>query len=151
MNKTFENKIKCLVIIIILLILDQLSKYYIFINYEKIINKDLLIFTFEYVTNNGAAFNILSGNRIFLSGISIISSIILYYFIFIKDTKIINRYGLSFIFAGSLGNGIDRIFVGNVIDFIKIKFINFPIFNIADVAINIGALILIIGYLKFKN
>ena len=58
---------------------------------------------------------------------------------------------MSFILAGSIGNGIDRIFNGFVIDFIKIKFIDFPVFNIADMAINIGALFLLISYFRNKN
>ena len=147
----FNNKINYLLIIVIFCILDQLSKLYINLNFYKLINKDLIIFTIEVVRNYGAAFNIFSGNRLFLSFISIVSSIILFYFIFISENKIINRYGLSFIIAGSVGNGIDRILNGYVIDFIKIKFINFPVFNIADILINMGVLILIISYFRNKN
>ena len=111
----------------------------------------MLVFTIEYVRNYGAAFNILSGNRLFLSFISVISTIILSYFIFIRENELINKYGLSFILAGSIGNGIDRIFNGYVIDFIKIKYIDFPVFNIADIVINIGVLILMISYFRNKN
>ena len=147
----FNNKINYLVLISVFCILDQLSKIYINFNFHKILNKDLLIFTLEFVRNYGAAFNIFSGSRLFLSLISVISTIVLSYFIFISDNKLINRYGLSFILAGSIGNGIDRIFYGYVIDFIKIKFINFPVFNVADIVINLGVLILIISYLRYKR
>ena len=58
---------------------------------------------------------------------------------------------MSFILAGSIGNGIDRILNGYVIDFIKIKSIDFPVFNIADIVINIGVLILMISYFRYKN
>ena len=145
------SRLKYLIVISILCFLDQYSKVYISLNINKLINKDLLIFTIEYIRNYGAAFNILSGSRLFLSLISIISTIILMYFIFIREDKRINKYGLSFIVAGSIGNGIDRIIYGYVIDFIKIKFINFPVFNIADIAINIGILIMIINYFKNKR
>ena len=145
------SRFKYLIVISILCFLDQYSKVYISLNINKLINKDLLIFTIEYIRNYGAAFNILSGSRLFLSLISIISTIILMYFIFIREDKRINNYGLSFIVAGSIGNGIDRIIYGYVIDFIKIKFINFPVFNIADIAINIGILIMIINYFKNKR
>ena len=151
MRKYLNNKINYLAIVIILLSLDQFSKVYVNLNLNKLLNKDLLIFTVEYIRNNGAAFNILSGNRLFLSFISVISTIILSYFIFIKENKLINKYGLSFILAGSIGNGIDRILNGYVIDFIKIKLIDFPVFNIADITINIGVLILIISYFRYKN
>ncbi len=147
----FNNKINYLFIISFFCILDQLSKYYINFNLNKLLNKDFLIFTITSVRNYGAAFNIFSGSRIFLSFISIISTIILFYFIFRKENKLINNYGLSFILAGSIGNGIDRIINGYVIDFIQIKFINFPVFNIADIVINLGVLILIISYLRYKN
>ena len=117
----------------------------------ELLNKDLIIFTIELVHNYGAAFNIFSGSRLFLSFISIISIIILFYLIFLGDNKLINKYGFSLILAGSIGNGIDRIFNGYVIDFIKIKFIDFPVFNIADIVINIGVLFLIVSYFTFKR
>ena len=146
-----NNKINYLVIISFFCIIDQLSKIYINYNSHKLINKDLLILTIDFVRNYGAAFNILSGSRIFLSFISVTTAIILSYFIFISKNKLINKYGLSFILAGSIGNGIDRVLNGYVIDFIKIKFINFPVFNIADIVINIGVLLLIISYFRCKN
>ena len=151
MRKYFNNKINYFGIILIFCSLDQFSKIYINSNLHKLLNKDLFIFTIEFVRNYGAAFNILSGSSLFLSFISVLSAIILSYFIFIRENKLINKYGLSFILAGSIGNGIDRILNGYVIDFIKIKYIDFPVFNIADIVINIGALILIISYFKYKN
>ena len=146
-----SNKINYSLIISFFCILDQLSKNYVSYNLNKLLNKDLLIFTIDFVRNYGAAFNLFNNSRIFLSFISVFSSILLSYFIFINDNKLINRYGLSFILAGSLGNGIDRLINGYVLDFIKIKFIDFPVFNIADIVINIGALILIIEYLRDKS
>ena len=147
----FYNKLNYLIIVSSFCIFDQLSKNYINYNYQKLINKDFLIFTIEFVRNYGAAFNIFTGSRLFLSFISIISTIILFLFIFISKNKLFNRYGLSFILAGTIGNGIDRIFNGYVIDFIKIKLIDFPVFNIADIVINIGVLILIINYFRYKS
>ena len=151
MKKYLNNKINYFDIVLIFCSIDQFSKIYINLNLDKLLNKDLLIFTLEFVRNYGAAFSIFSGSRLFLSFISVISTIILSYFIFIRENKLINNYGLSFILAGSIGNGIDRIINGYVIDFIQIKFINFPVFNIADIVINLGVLILIISYLRYKN
>ena len=145
------SRFKYLIVISILCFLDQYSKIYISLNINKLINKDLFILTIEYIRNYGAAFNILSGSRLFLSLISIISTIILMYLIFIREDKRINKYGLSFIVAGSIGNGVDRIFYGYVIDFIKIKFVDFPVFNIADIAINIGILVMIINYFRYRH
>ncbi len=151
MKNYFNNKINYFGIVLIILSLDQFSKIYINLNLNKLVNKDLFIFTIEFVRNYGAAFNILSGSRLFLSFISVLSTIILTYFIFIRENKLVNKYALSFILAGSIGNGIDRILNGYVIDFIKIKFINFPVFNIADIVINIGVLILISSYFRNKK
>ena len=146
-----ENKIN-LIIVFIIIALDQISKYIITLNYDYFLNKNIFIFSINYVRNYGAAFNIFEGNRVFLSSISIISSLILIYFIFFKGRlNLFDRYGLSLILAGSLGNGIDRIIKGYVIDFINLNLYDFPIFNIADIAINIGCIILIFNYFKFKK
>ena len=146
-----ENKIN-LIIVFIIITIDQISKYTITYNYEYFLNKNIFIFSINYVRNYGAAFNIFEGNRVFLSSISIISSLILIYFIFFKGRlNLFDRYGLSLILSGSLGNGIDRIIKGYVIDFINLNLLDFPIFNIADIAINIGTIILIFNYFKFKK
>tara|TARA_A100001035_G_C27594350_1_gene413446 strand:+ start:260 stop:634 length:375 start_codon:yes stop_codon:yes gene_type:complete len=121
-----------------------------FYNYKTFINKNFLLFRLDFVKNYGAAFNIFSGNRIFLSCLSIIFSILLTYIILSKNT--LNKYELysySFILGGTIGNGIDRILRGFVIDFINLNIINFPVFNIADISINIGFIFLV--YSIFKN
>jgi len=146
-----ENKIN-LIIVSTIITLDQISKYIITLNHDYFLNKNIIIFSINYVRNYGAAFNIFEGNRLFLSSISIISSVILIYFIFFRGRlNLFDRYGLSLILAGSLGNGIDRIIKGYVIDFINLKLFDFPIFNIADISINIGCIILIFNYFKFKK
>ena len=134
---------------IFIILIDQFTKYLIFLNYKKLLNKDLLIFKLDFVKNYGAAFNILSGSRIFLSTISIIFSIILIYLILRRNsTNIIDLYSYSFILGGTIGNGIDRIINGFVIDFINLNIINFPVFNIADISINIGFIIIIYSFFK---
>ena len=135
-----------------ILIIDQLSKLVISINNKSLINKDFIFFQLDYVKNFGAAFNLFSGSRIFLSVVSIIISILLIYFILIK--KIISNIELlsySFILGGTLGNGIDRVTKGYVIDFININFVDFPVFNISDIAINIGLIFIIYGFIKFDR
>jgi len=149
LNKRYKIN---LLIISIVIALDQISKYSISLNNDYFLNKNILIFSINYIRNYGAAFNIFEGNRIFLSSISIFSSLALIYFIFFKERLIpLDRYGLSLILAGSLGNGIDRIIKGYVIDFISLKLFDFPVFNIADIAINIGCIILIFNYFRFKK
>ena len=136
----------------IIVLFDQLAKYFIIKYSSSLINKDFIIFTLDFVKNFGAAFNLLSGSRIFLSIISIIISLLLVYFILYKRIiRYLDLLGYSFILGGTLGNGIDRIFKGYVIDFINLNFIDFPIFNIADISINIGFLIVIYGFIKYNK
>ncbi len=135
---------------IFIVLIDQFTKYLIFYNKKLFINKDFLLFKLDFVKNYGAAFNIFSGNRAFLSLISIFFSILLIYLIFRKNTlNSFDLYSYSFILGGTIGNGIDRIYKGFVIDFINLNIINFPVFNIADICINIGFIFLL--YNIFKN
>ena len=150
MINKIQTKLYFLSCSIFIIIIDQFSKYLMFYNYKTVINKDFLLFKLDFVKNYGAAFNIFSGNRIFLSCISIIFSILLTYLILRKNTlNTYDLYSYSFILGGTIGNGIDRIFKGFVIDFINLNFINFPVFNIADISINIGFIFLL--YSIFKN
>ena len=145
-----QTKLYFLSLSIFIILIDQFTKYLMFYNHKKFINKDFLLFKLDFVKNYGAAFNVLSGNRIFLSCISIIFSILLIYLILRKNTlNQFELYAYSFILGGTIGNGIERIFKGFVIDFINLNFINFPVFNIADISINIGFIFLL--YNIFKN
>jgi len=133
-----------------IVLIDQFTKYLMLYNKKLFINKDFLLFKLDFVKNYGAAFNILSGSRVFLSLISIIFSILLIYLIFRQNTlNSFDLYSYSFILGGTIGNGIDRIYKGFVVDFINLNIINFPVFNIADISINIGFIILL--YNIFKN
>lgn len=140
--------------IIILLFLDQLIKYLIvknmYIGEEITVIKNFLNIT--YVTNNGAAFNILSGNTIFLIALAII--VIIY---IIKNYKNFEKKGriiYEILISGILGNLIDRIFRGHVIDYIAFKIfgIEMAIFNLADTYIVCSCiLLLIMEALKWKK
>jgi signal peptidase II len=147
-----KHKLYFIFISLLICLLDQFSKHIISINYNSIINKDLIFFTIDYLKNYGAAFNIFSGSRIFLSTVSIIFSFLLIYII-LKDNinKTINLLSYSFILGGTMGNGIDRILKGYVVDFINLNFINFAVFNIADVSINIGFILILYNFLKLGN
>ena len=150
MINKIQTKLYFLSLSIFIILIDQFTKYLIFYNHKLFINKDFILFRLDFVKNYGAAFNIFSGSRTFLSSISIFFSILLIYFILNKNTlNTFNLYSYSFILGGTLGNGIDRIFKGFVVDFINLNFIDFPVFNIADLSINIGFILLL--YNIFKN
>ena len=150
MINKIQTKIYFLSLSIFIVLIDQSTKYLMFYNQKLFINKDFLLFKLDFVKNYGAAFNIFSGSRIFLSLISILFSILLIYLIFRKNNlNQFDLYSYSFILGGTIGNGIDRIYKGFVVDFINLNIINFPVFNIADISINIGFIFLL--YNIFKN
>tara|TARA_S200000501_G_scaffold358696_1_gene383719 strand:+ start:679 stop:1137 length:459 start_codon:yes stop_codon:yes gene_type:complete len=137
---------------IIITLIDQFSKLIINENQITLINKDLFLFTIDYVKNFGAAFNLFSGNRIFLSLVSIIITIVLIYIILNKNNlSSTDLISYSFILGGTIGNGVDRLSKGFVLDFINLNFINFPVFNVADISINIGFILIVYGFIKYKR
>ena len=150
MINKIQTKLYFFSLSIFIVLIDQFTKYLIFYNHKIFLNKDFLLFKLDFVKNYGAAFNIFSGSRVFLSLISIFFSILIIYLIFRKNTlNSFDLYSYSFILGGTIGNGIDRIYRGFVVDFINLNIINFPLFNIADISINIGFIILL--YNIFKN
>ena len=152
MTINIKTKLYFVSLSIFIVLIDQFTKYLMFYNKKSFINKDFLLFKLDFVKNYGAAFNIFSGSRIFLSLISILFSILLIYLILTKNTlNSFDLYSYSFILAGSIGNGIDRIFRGFVVDFINLNIINFPVFNIADISINIGFILLLYNIFKINR
>lgn len=139
-----------IILSLIFLIIDQITKILV-IKILPLSGSIEIIKNFFYIipTNNtGAAFSILIGQRIFLILITI--AILAFLIQYIKKNKIerkIDIISFSFIIGGSLGNLIDRIIRGSVIDFISLKLgnYNFPIFNIADTLIVVGVIILLLG------
>ena len=152
MINKIQTKIYFYFLSIFIILIDQFTKYFISYNYKRFVNKDLILFKLDFVKNYGAAFNIFSGSRIFLSIISIIFSIILAYLILRKTSSSPTElYSYSFILGGTIGNGIDRVVKGYVIDFINLNMINFPIFNLADISINIGFFLMLFNLFKNKR
>ena len=141
--------IMIIIITFLVFLLDMFSKIVV-INYleleesVKIINKFLYL---TYVRNTGAAWSILSNNTYIVLGISLI--IIIGIVWYIRKNKIDNKFekvAYSLILGGAIGNFVDRLIYGYVIDFIDIKIFSYdyPIFNLADVFIVIGVILLII-------
>lgn len=134
-----------------MLVLDQLSKFWVQQNFTLKQTQALIpgVFHFTYVHNYGAAWSLFSGHVSWLRWLSLIVSLGLIAFAIFGPT--LNRWeqlGYGFILGGAVGNGIDRFMLGYVIDFLHFKLINFPVFNIADVSINIGLACLFISYFQ---
>lgn len=146
----------CFIIIILIIILDQFSKYWIISNFSifdyYIVND---FFNIVRAHNTGAAFGILSqygGWQIyFLSTVAIIvSGVIFYYLIITPAKKYLLLLALTFIASGAIGNTLDRFFYGSVVDFLDFHILEFhwPAFNVADIAIFIGAILFILDSLQ---
>ena len=138
-----------LVSIGVLTFIDQLIKYFVEAGLasagEITVVKNFL--SWDYVQNTGAAFGSFSENTALLSVVT--GAVILAGIIAIVMKKIKGKYLLTvsvMIIAGGLGNLIDRIMKGYVVDFIKVLFIDFPVFNFADILVTCGAFMLM-GYL----
>lgn len=152
-------KKKISIISIILFSLDQIIKTLAF-NYLTHISIISGFLSLTYAKNEGVAFSMLSGNRIFIILLSIVLIFILIYFLYkdylVKniDNKLIAvSYGL--LFGGIFGNLFDRILRGYVIDYISMNIFgySFPIFNLADILITIGVILMFIDVIfdKEKN
>lgn len=149
-------KKKLIIITILLLLLDQISKVLVtkYINLGSSISIIPSFFDLTYIENTGAALNILSGKTLLLISISLIA--LIYIIKMVLKTNISNNLQLltySMLISGVIGNVVDRIFYGKVIDFLSfhIASYNFPVFNIADSLIVIGAFLLILSIIKEKK
>lgn len=148
-----------LIIISIVTVLDQVSKYYAKeylrpIGYFPIIQD---VFHLTYVENRGAAFGMFQGQRwIFIVLTVAIAAAIAYYLVKIPGKSIFLKTALSLVLGGAIGNLIDRIRFGYVVDMFDFTLINYPVFNIADSSLVIGSILLgyyllFIGDLDFKK
>lgn len=142
------------IITLITILIDQISKFLVSTTFsaETQITVIPKVLRLIYVKNTGAAFSIFSEHVEFLGIISALFSVlIIIYAIKTKPEYLIHKLSISLILGGAIGNGIDRIVRGYVIDFIETVFIEFPVFNIADIAITTGAALLIIYMLFFES
>lgn len=129
------------------LILDQVTKFVITQTFELGQSLPLWegVFHLTYVTNKGAAFSLFAGQGGWLRWLSLLVSLgLIALVLFSPNLSKLEQMGYGFILAGALGNGIDRFFAGAVVDFLDFRLIQFPIFNVADICINIGILLLLL-------
>lgn len=137
----------CLIILALLVVIDQLIKIIMEVWLEPISHHGVVdgFFGFTYLQNRGAAFGVMQNGTVVLSIVTAVVIAVGLYFLFSKKIKSKVEYvSVGLIISGGLGNLIDRIFRGYVVDFIDVEFINFPIFNFADCLVTVGAGILIV-------
>lgn len=150
----FKNrKLKILYYSFTIILLDQLSKFLILnkLGFEKSINIIPNLLNFTLVKNKGAAFSLFNDSTTILAIISVLASFLIVIFILKSlQRSYWNSIGLAYLLGGTVGNGIDRVIKGYVVDFLEIVPINFPIFNFADISINIAVIFFIIDIVRTK-
>ncbi len=147
-----------LIITALIVLADQLAKFAA-IKYLKgqkpiVLIKDFL--SFHYTENAGAAFGILQQKRTLFIIITTIFLIVITFYIikYYNELSLISKIGAAILLGGSIGNFIDRIRFGYVVDFISVKLTrtyDFPVFNIADMAIVLGTLVIVFVVLFDKQ
>jgi signal peptidase II len=130
----------CFTLMIFIILIDFLSKKYAIHNFANKYNYIVLkkVISFTYVKNYGSAFGILQNKT---TAVVIVTAVVLIYllvYFFTKHCIWQHKIFITLIFSGALGNLIDRLQKGYVVDFISLDFINFPVFNVSDIFLCIG-------------
>lgn len=134
-----------IIIIILGLILDRVSKIYAVNNFiENPIEGPFINLT--YLENRGAAFGILQDKRNFflIITIAIVCYLLYYFYKSYKTNPTILNTALAMIISGALGNFYDRFVNGFVVDFLEFSFFSFPVFNVADIFVTLGCGLMIV-------
>lgn len=142
-----KKHIGCSIMIILIVAFDQITKYIVS---ERLADGTAAKFIpgfiqFRYAENTGMAFSLFSGARwIFIAITFAVCAGVLWYMFGNKCKSLWLYWSLGVIVSGGIGNLIDRIRLGYVIDFIEPVFIDFAVFNIADCAVTCGAVVLVV-------
>ncbi|MDK2792623.1 MAG: signal peptidase [Deferribacteres bacterium] len=151
---------KYLPIIFILVLIDQVTKFYIKHVFDLYETKEIIpgFFNLTFVLNPGAAFGFLaklneSFRQIFFIIVTIIAIIIVIYLMYKEMQHKLRAFSYALILSGAIGNFIDRIYLGSVVDFLDfyIKNYHWPAFNIADSCITVGIILLILDMIINKK
>ncbi len=147
MNHTRKNILLCVLTVIGTVLLDQLTKLWVLASLQPIGSYPLWrgVLHFTYVENRGAAFGMLADHRWVFMVLSTAAIVAMLLYIFItKPKNVWETVSLSMIVGGGIGNMIDRVMRGFVVDFIDVTCIDFYVFNIADSFVCIGCGLLIL-------
>ena len=142
-----------LILIVVVLVLDQVTKLWArntLPGAPIVVWKD--VFSFRLIYNTGASFGIFQSKTLALTIFSIVGmlAIAAFYFWLPKEKKMRPmRLTLAMILAGGIGNIIDRIMMGKVTDMISFDLINFPVFNVADIGVTCGAIVMCILWIFY--
>ena len=153
-KKTVTDLIWQILLAVLIIVSDRAVKLYIVANCRQgeVFGELPGIADFLYVKITGAAFSILNDNTALLTVISIVFLIaVVLYKVIRKPQHFLENLAVTLFFAGGFGNAIDRIQYKFVVDFIDLKWFDFPVFNIADIAVVSGAIAAIVFVLFFDK
>ncbi|MCC0630733.1 MULTISPECIES: signal peptidase II [unclassified Clostridioides] len=142
------------VLIIILLIgLDQLSKIWVLNNLVGVSTIPIInnVFHLTYVENRGAAFGLLQNNQWIFIIVALLATVFGLYYLNTRKVHILGKFGVILVISGALGNLIDRVRLGFVVDYFDFRIIWEYVFNVADVFVVIGTVFLCIYVLFFES
>ena len=111
----------------------------------------LIIAVLIIIADQAVKYLVVSGMNVGDTAFWILNLFDVIYWIKKKPTHPLLCTSITMMFAGAFGNAIDRIFRGFVIDYIQTSFINFPVFNIADIGITVGAILLVVYFIWFDK
>ena len=134
------------IIIFILIVIDQIIKYWV-LNYLRPLESISIInnvFNLTYVENRGAAFGMFQNNQTIFIVVAVIASCYGFYYLHTKNVNNIGKTGIILIISGAIGNLIDRIRLGFVVDYLDFHIIWDYVFNLADCFVVIGTILLCI-------
>ncbi|EQK45207.1 signal peptidase II [[Clostridium] bifermentans ATCC 19299] len=142
-----------ILIILGLIGLDQISKFLAvkyLVNIGSIpIIKD--IFHLTYVENRGAAFGMFQNNQMIFVVVALVACIFGLYYLYKKQLNLLGKSAIILIIAGAIGNLIDRVRLGFVVDYFDFRIVWNYVFNVADVFVVIGTILLCIYIIFFEN
>ncbi|MBQ8318679.1 MAG: signal peptidase II [Lachnospiraceae bacterium] len=145
-----------MILIALLTALDQFTKYMIQTSFELYESKEVIdgVLSFTYVQNRGMAWGMFQGKipvfAIFTAVILILAFRVLYNVVDEKRYCFV-KYVIIFLISGGLGNLIDRLTLGYVVDFIHATIIDFPVFNVADIYVTVSMFAMMIALFVYKN
>lgn len=142
------------VIIVIAIVLDQITKALAVQYLEPVGTFPLIkgVFHLTYVENDGAIGGIFGGSTIFFVAATVIISVLFIIAIIKFNPCLFDKVAMAFIIAGGLGNMLDRFFRnGVVVDFFDFRLINFYVFNVADIFVTVGIIMLVVSTLFMKK
>ena len=138
--------------IIALIVIDQISKYLALNNLANIGSIPIIenIFHLTYVENRGAAFGMFQNNQIVFIIVAVVASIVGLYYIYKKKLNLLGNISIVLIISGAIGNLIDRVRLGFVVDYFDFRFIWDYVFNVADIFVVVGTILLCIYIIVFE-